>query len=54
MREWTWQWFVLLAITYYLISGVIWLTVERYEVWELQRPSQPLKQLIWDVKLRGP
>ncbi len=49
-----WQGMLLIGIVYMIISIATLLTEPVYDFdYELQRPSQPWKQMIWDVNYRG-
>lgn len=51
----TWQWLLILGISTLVYLMASMLMEEPYDFdYELQRPDQPFKQLIWDVKTEGP
>ena len=51
MRQWTWQWFILLAILGMLFSCGAWLDIQPYDIYEdVYKPDRPWKQMIWEAK----
>ncbi len=49
-----WQGLLLIGIVYMIISITTLLTEKPYDFdYKLIRPSQPYKQLIWDINYRG-
>jgi hypothetical protein len=50
-----WQGLLIIGIVYTVLSVATMLMEEPYDLdYELYRPSQPWKQLIWDCKAEGP